>query len=228
MRSPQNMKIATWNLERVVKNSTKSLTIIESLKNINADILILTETNEFIDLGEDYNILHSTKLTVTLYKEGERRVSIYSKYKILGQSETFNNETSICSTLATPFGKLAVYGTIIGIFGNRNENFNTDLDKQLLDFEKFSKQENICIAGDFNISFFDNYYFTETGRLKLNSAFENLHLRNLTKNIAENIDHIVMTEKFIENCNFKTETWNLDKKLSDHIGVCVTISKLDN
>lgn len=222
------MKIATWNLERVVKNSTKSLTIIEILKNLNADILILTETNEFIDLGEKYNILHSTKLTETLYKEGETRVSIYSKYKILAQTETFNSETTICPTLSTPFGKLAVYGTIIGIFGNRNENFTTDLDKQLLDFEKISLQENICIAGDFNISFVDNYYFTETGRQKLNLAFENLHLRNLTKNIAENIDHIVLTEKFIENCNFETETWNLDKKLSDHIGVCVTITKLDN
>ncbi len=220
------MKIATWNLKRVVKNSTNFLTIIESLKKLNADILILTETNEFIDLGNNYNILHSTKLPETLYNEGERRVSIYSKYKILEQIETYDNEISICSILLTPFGKIAVYGTIIGVFGNRNESFNTDLDKQLLDFQHISKSENICIAGDYNISFSDNYYFTETGRRKLNSEFENLQVQILTKSIHENIDHIALSKQFIENCAIEIETWNLDKKQSDHIGVSITISKL--
>jgi endonuclease/exonuclease/phosphatase family metal-dependent hydrolase len=144
---------------------------------------------------------------------------------MIEQIETFNSETSICTILDTSFGELAVYGTIIGIYGNRHENFNVDLEKQLLDFKKISASQNICIAGDFNISFSDNYYFTKMGRQELNTIFENQQLNNVTKNIAENIDHIVISEKFIENCNVESKTWNLDKKLSDHIGVSVTISK---
>ena len=44
------MKIATWNLERLRKNGKKTEEIIRILKTLNADILVLTEINDFIDL----------------------------------------------------------------------------------------------------------------------------------------------------------------------------------
>ena len=37
------MKIATWNIERPTKNDKKIPVIEDILKNVNADILILTE-----------------------------------------------------------------------------------------------------------------------------------------------------------------------------------------
>ncbi|WP_276977595.1 endonuclease/exonuclease/phosphatase family protein [Flavobacterium filum] len=218
------MKIATWNLERPNKSTKKNKEIIDSLVNVNADILILTETNELINFDDNYNYFHSSKLVENLYKDGERRVSIYSKYNSLGQYETFRNDTSICVKFKTPFGNLAVYGTIIGVYGNRHTSFMQDLNLQIADFEKISKTENLCIAGDFNISFSDNYYYTAEGRNKLNKTFANLNLRNLTENIAQNIDHIVLTKEFVGERLVKFETWNLDKKLSDHIGVAVDIS----
>jgi len=42
------MKIATWNIERPNKYSKKNQAIIDCLQKVDADILILTETNEFI------------------------------------------------------------------------------------------------------------------------------------------------------------------------------------
>jgi hypothetical protein len=88
------MKIATWNLERPNKSTSKNQTIIDCLTKINADILILTETNEIINLGNSYNCFHTSKLEEPYYKNGERRVSIYSKYDFIEDFITFRADTS--------------------------------------------------------------------------------------------------------------------------------------
>jgi endonuclease/exonuclease/phosphatase family metal-dependent hydrolase len=217
------MKIATWNLERPTKTSKRNPAIIDSLLKINADILILTETNEIINLGDRYTYFHTAKLEGPFYKEGERRVSIYSKYKSLEHIESFRRDTSICERLQTPLGSLAVYGTVIGIFGNRNKGFMEDLDQQLLDFGRVTEKGDFCLAGDLNISYSDNYYFTKEGRSKLNASFEKLKLINLTAGIAQNIDHIIVSRAFVGDRPKSIKTWNDDKRLSDHIGVAVEI-----
>ena len=75
------------------------------------------------------------------------------------------------------------------------------------------------------MTFSDNYYFTTDGRDKLNKAFTELELTNLTADIRENIDHIILPTKFF-NSKETAGTWNdpVDKKLSDHKGVFVTIT----
>lgn len=217
------MKIATWNLERPNKSTNRNQSIIDCLTRINADILILTETNEIIDFGETYSYFHTSRLKEPYYKQGERRVSIYSKYSSVEEIETFNADTAVCVKLNTPLGDLVVYGTVIGIYGNRRQSFNTDLDEQLLDFYRIGKANHYCISGDLNMTFSDNYYFTKEGRQKLITSFEQLNLINLTANIPENIDHIVISKTFLGDRQIKIETWNKDKKLSDHIGVAVEI-----
>ncbi len=217
------MKIATWNIERLNKSTTKNQLIIDCLTKINADILILTETNEVINLGNTYQCFHSSKLEESYYKEGERRVSIYSKYDFIGGIKTYRADTSICVKINTPLGDLAVYGTIIGTHGNRNESFIADLDKQLIDFDRIANSNNFCISGDLNMTFADNYYYTKEGREKLNASFEQLKLLNLTANIPENIDHIVLSKTFVGIKQPKIEIWNSDKILSDHIGVSIEL-----
>lgn len=218
------MKIATWNIERPTKNHKRIPLILDILKTVNADILILTETNEFLSLDNDYNCFHSTNAKEKFYTKGEKRVSIYSKYNSVGHIKIFRDDTSICTILETPLGDLAIYGTIIGIEGNRKPNFEEDLDQQILDFEKIAKENNLCISGDFNISFGDNYYFTENGREKINASFAKVDLKNLTSEIPQNIDHIALTKNFITGKSITIDTWNLDKTLSDHIGVSVTVA----
>ena len=217
------MKIACWNIERPTKAMTRTATIIDCLEKIDADILILTESNEIVNLGDKYNAYHSSKLESTYFSDGERRVSIYSKFRSIKQFETFRNDTSICLQFSTIFGELAVYATVIGIHGNRRNSFTQDLNRQLADFDKISKLSNICIAGDLNISFSDNYYFTKSGREKLTSSIQKLNLVNLTANIPQNIDHIILSRSFAGVRKVNIETWNLDKKLSDHIGVAVEL-----
>ena len=168
------MKIATWNLQRPTKNGKKTTDIIEVLKKINADIIVLTESDIFIELGNDYFVRHTEKDKQEYFRDGERRVSVFSKFPIIKELETFRADTSLCVRLETPKGDLVVYGTVIGNRGNKGYNFKEDLEAQLLDFNRLSVGENFCVAGDFNISFSDSYYTIKESREKLKTIFENL------------------------------------------------------
>lgn len=121
---------------------------------------------------------------------------------------------------------MAVYGTVIGITGNKGEEFKNDLNEQLLDFDRIAKDHNLCIAGDLNTSFNDNYYFAKDGRKMLDESFQKNNLINLTKSIPRNIDHIILPKTFVDGRTNKLHPWNLcqDKNLSDHMGVSVALA----
>jgi hypothetical protein len=58
----RELKIATWNLDRPCSTSRKlkNEAIFQKLLEIDADILVLTETNECIDLHDKYQTCFST------------------------------------------------------------------------------------------------------------------------------------------------------------------------
>ena len=219
------MKIATWNLERLDKR--KNQLILERLTEVNADILVLTETNSIIH-PENYLCISTEELPRehdgTKYKVGENRTSIWTKYKATTRHKTFDSFTSVCTDIETPFGLLTVYGTIIGVFGNRKERFNSDLQGQLKDFVTLFDGKHICIAGDLNVTFSGYVFPSHQARQTLNDAFKKHKLINTTATIADNVDHIVLSSDFIKNKQTSIETWNTDKKLSDHMGVCLTLT----
>jgi len=218
------MKIATWNIERLSKSTTKTPLIIGWLERMDADILILTETTTSIELKGDYHFFCTSRYGENYFRDDERRVAIYSKYPMIEQLKTFRGDTSLCIIVQTPLGDLSVYGTIVGVRGNRQNDFIEDLDQQILDYQTIAQKGALCIAGDLNMSFEDNYYFTNEGRHKMINVFKRLQLINLTEAIPQNIDHIVISQFFIGNRNISISTWNTDKTLSDHIGVCVEIT----
>jgi len=218
------MKILTWNLERPKKANQA---ILDKLADYNADIIILTETNTIINPGKEYTSNETKTLTKghdgIKYDSGENRTTIWTKYKILAQHKTYDNYTTVCAQIETPFDPLNVYATIIGVFGGIGERFKSDLENQLLDFEKLSSEKPLCIIGDLNVTFSGRVYPSHDARNKLNNTFEKLKLTNITAAIENNVDHIVVSKDFIKNKKVTIKTWNHDKKLSDHIGICVTI-----
>lgn len=232
------MRIATWNIERLKhrKSIDKILSAIEDAK---ADILVLTESDERIKPNYRYSF-HTPKLhdapseyrmpgrykdyaVADVYAVTENRVSIYTNYPCIGQYETYDKYTALCVELKTNAGNLLVYGTIIGIIGNRDESFKQDILLQAKDFERLSKTGNICICGDFNCSFSDNYYYTNFGRDTLSVSFASNNISLLTGNQPECIDHIAVSKNFIGGSNIKISEWNLDKSLSDHKGIIADI-----
>ena len=104
-------KIATWNVERPKKGTEKTALVMEKIKEVNADILVLTESAISISLTELYPFsVHSLAYERT---PEEHWVFIFSKWKITKQIETFDNFRTACAVVETPFGKVIVFGTII-------------------------------------------------------------------------------------------------------------------
>ena len=233
------MVIATWNVERL--KHWKSLDIILStIEGAQADILVLTETDERIKPNYRYGF-HTPKLrqapsdyhlpgrykdyaAADVYAVTENRVSVYTNYPCVKRHDTYDKYTALCVELETEVGNLLVYGTIIGILGNRDESFKQDLLLQTRDFERLSKKGNLCVCGDFNCSFADNYYFTNFGRDTLTASFAQNRLSLLTGSQPECIDHIAISQDFVIDGQAIISEFNLDKSLSDHKGITAEIS----
>ena len=219
------MKIATWNVERL--KHYKDIEVIKSeTARIDADILVLTETDD--RLKPNYPFCFHTALLLNeetvRYKKTEKRVTVYSKYKCLAQHKTCDDKTSLCIDLLTGKGVLTVYGTIMGIFGNRGHGFKEDIISQMGDIRMLcSEGNNVCVVGDYNLSFSDNYYFTHFGRVLVNTTFRDCGISILTREQKECIDHIAVTTGFINGADVAVTEWNQDKKLSAHKGIMVEI-----
>lgn len=125
------MKIATWNIARL-KSKKNIFPIVECMQKIDADILILTEYNSILELPfyEYKSTTERLPENPYHYKETERRVAIFSKFPINKSFKTYDSQTSCCVELETNFINLIVYGTVVGIIGNTDSNFKTDLMKQ--------------------------------------------------------------------------------------------------
>ncbi len=216
------MKIATWNLERLKKN--KNTVILSILTELDADILILTETDSQINPGEKYASISTQNLfngyDGIVYKNTENRTTIWTKFKIEKQHKTYDHYTSVCAAIQTPLGLLNIYGTIIGVFGGKGERFQNDMKSQKRDFENLSG--NLCLAGDFNIALSGFAYPSHKARNEIRETFENLNLQCLTSEIIDNVDHIAISKSYLANREMSIEIWNEDKTLSDHIGICLT------
>lgn len=219
------MKISTWNIERL-KHGNSLGEIIQICEQKQSDILVLTETDNRVKPYYQYcfqtrNTINEGKLS---YKDTETRVSIFTNYRCIRQYPTFNPYTAVCVELDTPQGVILVYGTIMGVYGNRHSSYLTDLQKQIEDFSNlltFGKP--LCICGDFNCSFADNYYFTKIGRDSILKFFDENNITILTRDRSECIDHIAMSDSFIKNEEILIEEWNFNKVLSDHKGISVQI-----
>jgi len=216
------LKIATWNIERL-KHITELDSIIENCVTVGADILVLTETDSRVNLK--YNSLFNTAPPedMRLYKPTETRVTIFTNYEFVRRFDTFNEQTAVCVELKTEIGNLIIYGTVIGIFGNRHETFMQDLLQQVKDIDRLAKENNLCVIGDFNCSFADNYYFTKDGRAALEKVFSENAIALLTREQPECIDHIALSKKVVAGKTIEVHEWNFDKRLSDHKGISVEL-----
>ena len=218
------MRIATWNVERL-SHQNRLPGILEELRRVDADVLVLTETDRRIQpdvLYAYHTPLLSEAVSGDYYRLTENRVSIFTKYPSICQYPVTDANTSLCVELDIGRGTLVVYGTICGIYGNRRPSFRQDIKAQMEDVRRLAEQGHaICLCGDFNCSFSDNYYFTNWAREKLMEVFAACDLELVTAGQPECIDHIALSSSFLCGQTPTVQEWNLDKTLSDHKGICI-------
>lgn len=158
-----NYRIANWNLERPREYTKKTKLVLDQINKIDADIFVLTETSNAIDLSSKYQSIKS--VSYDRYPN-EQWISIWTKWKIEKQIKTFDNKRTTCILIKAPFGSLIIYGTIIpyhmaGVTGNRYEYEGykpwelhyEDITRQSNDWEMIqSKNKDIpfFVIGDFN------------------------------------------------------------------------------
>lgn len=222
------MKILSWNLERPKKNQLAKINQIEKLvKDENADIIIVTESNRCIDFGQEYFKLHTDSLPSYLdnqnYSEGENRVSIYSKFPLKKQISTYDPFTAVCGLAETNFGELVIYGSVIGSFGGKGFHFENDLEQQKKDIQNL--HGNICYSGDFNISFSGWKYPSQKVIEDTKYFFNAQNLEIITENNKDSAIHAVLNKDFLQDKVYITRMIEIDRKISDHNLIICEISQ---
>ncbi len=217
------MIIATWNVERL-KHKAQLTQIKGMCEQMQADILVLTETDRRLHPDFPFCIETPSPKQPLIYESTENRVSIFTRYPCIEQIPTYDPYTAVCARLATERGDLMVYGTIIGIYGNRHPTFAEALHGVAKDMKHLWEMgKGICFCGDYNCSFTDNYYYTISSRVMLSELLKHTDLRLLTEKVPECIDHIAISETFLKGSIPIFREWNTEKCLSDHKGVSVTL-----
>jgi len=247
------MKIATWNLDHSSNSSRQVDAQLAKLRLIQADVLILTETCERVDLRADgyLNVLpHHTN------RYGKYWSTIWSKWPITEQIDCYDNETAVCARIAAPLGDLIVYGTIITWKNDPGTNLEVrspawaEHDKSIVDHGNDwmlirDKYPNIpfIVAGDFNQTRDGSKaYCSSNGIRLLNEQLERNNLicvtdedfgangklmPDLKKNgrYRHNVDHICISPSHLKaGLVGAWDHFTETAELSDHNGVYADLS----
>ena len=208
------------------RTTSRNQFFLETLKKSDPDILVLTETNSIIDPGSEYDSRSTKELPKQFegfsYSNGENRATIFSKFSFGKDFKTYDDYTSVCSEILTPFGPLTFYATIIGVTGGKDARFAYDFEKQKADINKL--KGNLCVIGDFNISFSGYPYPSREKIIQAREFFEIQEIQILTEGLSDCPDHIAISKAFMKNCNFQLFQGDLNKKQSDHTLITINLS----
>jgi endonuclease/exonuclease/phosphatase family metal-dependent hydrolase len=190
------MRIATWNVERPTNaTSPRSKRILARLREVDADIWILTETHDDISPGTAYSAWATKPVpeAPTRHRDGERRTIVWSRWPIKERIDEDISHRTSCVLLETPLGDLVIFGTIIPYHGRgcpphgtlrRWEAHYAAIAVQGASWQRLRRKFagcGLCVAGDFNQTREGRFsYGTKWGRTLLDLALENADLSDTT------------------------------------------------
>ena len=117
-------RIATWNLDHASRSNRPIQAQKEQIKKIGADVLILTETCNDVDLSD----LYALAATSNLNKYQKHYSAIWSQWPLLQRFETYDDETATCVRVQSAFGDLIIYGTILTYAGDKGPDGSSGLE----------------------------------------------------------------------------------------------------
>ena len=192
----------------------------------------MTETNSVINLGDNYYSVSTLPLPEVIkdvkFKQGENRVTIFSKTAFIKNIPTADAYTSVCAETLTALGPIIIYGTIIGYLGGNRKPFEEDLEKQTLDISDLVKHGNLCFAGDLNVAFSGSAYPSKPIVDDVSKRFDDLDLKIVTKDCKDSAIHAVISHSFLNRFNYRKEELFFDKKITAHRLVTITMTPKDD
>jgi hypothetical protein len=218
------LRIATWNAGRPAKGSAKNPAIIEFIRNVNADIWILTETHDVISPGKEYTDLSAPRLAC--FRPGEHASTIWlrrarfpasepvisfadcpeERTPCVGPTYAVRGTTAspaVSTIVKTSIGELLVYGTVITWMNDKGPEgmspFGHEhcraIDAHGRDWLRLLGSNALCVAGDFNVTFSGRHY---GDREKLQNALESNDLVCATREFDGLVDHICISRRWRE------------------------------
>lgn len=242
--NPTNMRVATWNLERPkLRGWLKNPCIIEKIKEVDADVWILTETNAAITPGDDYFSV-ATLPVHNYHSLGENFTTIWSRFRMQRKIITFDPEFSVCVEIESPLGPMIVYGTIITYANDKGpdgksrrwEEHRKSILRHSEDWKRIRSEytdHHFVVGGDFNQSRDGSGWYEDKDSVELlTNALQKSSLVCITEEKTKlktrsSIDHICVSEGLVADFSVWEGTTDGNQKLSDHNGVLVDL-RLEN
>lgn len=244
------MQIGTWNVEYAagVEKNAKRMGILRANP---ADIWILTETHDDLDLSETHKPVHSAQRPTG--RPGARWVSIWTTFEILQRIDVVDAERTVAAMLNTPLGLMIVYGTVLPWHSDRGRNapgvevpywseHHREIPRQAAEWSGLRVRHGdalLCVAGDLNMSVNGpHYYGTKLGRSLLSEAMDANRLTCVTSTDRlppgalkhPPIDHVLLSDDHATTTRVASawEGTQHGARLSDHSGLVVDVRGRDH
>jgi hypothetical protein len=241
------MRIATWNVQRPApRQALKNEARLEKIREINADIWILTETHELIDLSlTHYGV--ATKPSARKPRPGEHCAAVWSRWPLLRRIDTGDPTEAVCVEVEHPDGELLVYGSIIPWDGCKGPDGNSPRwaehyrhiewhGRDWLRLRKEFPNHPLIAGGDYNQNRDGaRWYGTRRGREMLSRALEDAGLRCVTEEDfvktgklqkRHTVDQLCMDVSLAEKVE-SVGAWERERpdglQFSDHSGIFVEL-----
>jgi exonuclease III len=245
------MRIGTWNVEYAT-GPEKNRRRLDELRKHNADIWVLTETHDNLDLSATHKPINSAQRPgVRNISLSSRWVTIWTRYPVRDVLCVLDDKRSTACLLDTPNGPMIVYGTVLPWHSdqgdkpskirvpNWSEHYRV-IAEQSLEWASLRHEfpgVPLCIAGDLNMNIGGpHWYGTRQGRDGLQGAMEKSGLVCVTEHERMRrfplrhslIDHILLPTNLAESACVAAAWEGTDHegvRLSDHIGVVVEVKE---
>lgn len=246
------LRIATWNLDRPTRNHRKkSQARLDRLKEVAADIWILTETDQSIGI-EGHSRFATISPSDKSYSASEAYAAIHCRFAMRAVPDTrFDPQFAVCVEIPeSPLGPLLVCGSIItyrndGVAEGQArvwERHRQAAAGQVADWAELRRRypsHMLVVAGDFNQALDGKGAYRDRESTKiLWDGFASAELRCLTATdfvleektaTRHSIDHIAISKPALRDHEWIVSAWEgTDQsgvKLSDHNGVAVSLRR---
>ncbi len=234
-----SLKVATWNVEYGM-GPTLNDRRREKIREENADIWILTESNESLELEGFRSFDSETREVGGRVDDKSHWVSIWVSERLESAPlKKFVAQRWVACEVIVEGRSVIVVGTVLPWLGD-TQDFTTDLEGQASIWQELSTvgAAGLIVAGDFNQDFgVRHYYGSRARRELLESTLTKSDLILATNQCTQVdregfglIDHVAHSKEWLSN-EEDTKVWarknHRGKRMSDHCGVAVELNLVE-